>query len=585
MVKSVIMMPEKFDRYEIKSELGRGGMATVYHAFDPRFKRNVALKVLPREFLHDPTFKARFEREAQTIATLEHPAIVPVYDFGEDHGQPYLVMRLLPGGTLTNRLAIGALPFEEAIRIINRLAPALDEAHKQGIIHRDLKPDNILFDQRDAPFITDFGVVKLSGGGTITTQNVIVGTPAYISPEQARGDMIIDGRSDIYALGVILFQMLSGKLPFNATTPVGLVMKHITDPVPPILEIKPDLPPICNEIINRALAKEPNERFATTASLAAALSGTADPLPPPPSAQAPVRQGNQFDTHPPATPSQANRLSELTCPNCAAPLPANVAPNQATECNNCGSRFIMTAPEANETIHCPNCQTVNEDSLRYCTSCGQRLKVDCVRCHTQNRIDATHCFKCGTNLQSASERRRELQENRRRAQSERDQMLKEKKARQLEEKIDRLTGNLDRKSNQDFVIYQLSQIGDPAVQALVNTLLTDNSRNARFGAAKTLGLICASHKISTFNRARVTKALIKGLEDPEAPVRYYSAEALTKLDDKQAQKAVEPLGALLKDRDENVRKQAHASLEKIGGPRAQEILDKNKGFMGWLKGG
>ncbi|MBI5715884.1 MAG: serine/threonine protein kinase, partial [Chloroflexi bacterium] len=152
-------------RYEVKSELGRGGMATVYHAYDPRFKRDVAIKVLPREFLHDPSFRARFEREAQTIAALEHAAIVPVYDFGEQSGVPYFVMRLMPGGSLADHLKQkGSLTLPEVSRIFNRLAPALDHAHAKGVIHRDLKPGNILFDQNNDSYLSDFGIAKLTQG-------------------------------------------------------------------------------------------------------------------------------------------------------------------------------------------------------------------------------------------------------------------------------------------------------------------------------------------------------------------------------------------------------------------------------------
>ncbi len=206
------MTLSKFGRYEIKRELGRGGMASVYHAWDPRFMRDVALKVLPREFLHDPQFRARFEREARTIAQLEHAAIVPVYDFGEQDGQPYIVMRYMPGGSLAGRLAKGSLTLEQSAIILKRIARGLDKAHAQGIIHRDLKPDNILFDEDDNAYIADFGIAKLAETTTNLTQGII-GTPAYMSPEQARGSRTIDKRSDIYALGVILFEMLSGQRP------------------------------------------------------------------------------------------------------------------------------------------------------------------------------------------------------------------------------------------------------------------------------------------------------------------------------------------------------------------------------------
>jgi serine/threonine protein kinase len=160
--RTTTMTPQKIDRYEIKQELGRGGMATVFAAYDPRFQRTVALKVLPREFMHEPEFRKRFIREARTIAGLEHPAIVPVYDFGEENGQPYLVMRLMPGGSLADRLQNGPLPIEEAARILERLGSALDRAHSMGIIHRDMKPSNVLFDQYGDAYLADFGIVRVS---------------------------------------------------------------------------------------------------------------------------------------------------------------------------------------------------------------------------------------------------------------------------------------------------------------------------------------------------------------------------------------------------------------------------------------
>jgi len=265
------MIPSKIGRYEIKSELGRGGMATVYRAHDPSFKRDVALKVLPREFLHDPTFRARFVREAETIASLEHPAIVPVYDFGEEDGQPYLVMRLMTGGSLADRIKKGPLPITEAVAILQHLGPALDEAHSKGIIHRDLKPGNILFDQRGDPAIADFGIAKLAQASSNLSRSQIIGTPAYMSPEQATSDAEIDGRSDIYTLGAILFEMLTGKLPYEADTPIGMAIKHIQAPVPRILDTNPNLPPGCQTVIDRAMAKQRDERYAMASEMATAL--------------------------------------------------------------------------------------------------------------------------------------------------------------------------------------------------------------------------------------------------------------------------------------------------------------------------
>lgn len=259
---------ERIGRYEIRLEIGRGGMSTVYHAYDPRFKRDVAIKVLPREFLHDPLFRTRFEREAETIAALEHPAIVPVYDFGEDDGQLYLVMRYMAGGSLADRLEKGPYALPEIVMVLSRLAPALDKAHAMGVVHRDLKPGNILFDEDNNSFLTDFGIAKLAETSIgLTGTGSMVGTPAYMSPEQARGDSTTDGRSDIYSVGVILFEMLTGELPFQADTPMGVAVKHITDPVPRVLQLNPDLPPRCEAVIIRAMSKDVEGRFQTTSEL------------------------------------------------------------------------------------------------------------------------------------------------------------------------------------------------------------------------------------------------------------------------------------------------------------------------------
>ena len=270
------MTVQKIGRYEIKSELGRGGMATVYKAYDPRFEREVAVKVLPREMLHDEQFRVRFEREAKTIAALEHQAIVPVYDVGEEEGQPYFVMRYMTGGSLSDIIARGPMSLVAATKIIERMASALDDAHLKGIVHRDLKPGNILFDRSGDPYISDFGIAKITQSqSTTVTGGAIIGTPAYMSPEQAQGEKI-DGRSDVYALGVILFEMLSGIQPYQATTPMAIVVKHITDPIPHILDVNPRLPTPIETVIEKAMAKSPDDRFSSAGELYAALNAVAN---------------------------------------------------------------------------------------------------------------------------------------------------------------------------------------------------------------------------------------------------------------------------------------------------------------------
>ncbi len=270
------MTREIIGRYEIRSEIGQGGMAAVYLAYDPNFRRNVAIKLVSVNLQENLTFRERFQREAQLIAKIEHPAIVPVYDFGEQDHQPYLVMRYMPGGSLANKIKEGALTLAYASQIISQIAPALDAVHSQGIVHRDLKPANILFDGFGNPAISDFGIAHFTLATTDLTDSAIIGTPSYMSPEQVRGDRDLDGRSDLYALGVILFEMLTGGGPFRAPTPLSLAMKHLSEPIPSVRPVRPDLPREVDLILNKAMAKDREKRYASAAELALALRGISD---------------------------------------------------------------------------------------------------------------------------------------------------------------------------------------------------------------------------------------------------------------------------------------------------------------------
>jgi serine/threonine protein kinase len=254
-------------------------MATVYVAYDPHFDREVALKVLPPGLLQDPTFRERFEREARLIARLEHTAIVPVYDYGEDQHRPYLVMRLMTGGNLKDRLRDGPLPLDEVIIVTRRICAALDKAHANHIIHRDLKPGNILLDEDGAPYLADFGIARLVEA---TQTMTVIGTPQYMAPEQAHGRPL-DARTDVYQMGVVLFEMLTGRVPFDADTPAALLHQHAYAPIPSPRDFNTDLPPACERVIERALAKDPEERYPTAAALAAAVAGLAqaEPMAPP----------------------------------------------------------------------------------------------------------------------------------------------------------------------------------------------------------------------------------------------------------------------------------------------------------------
>lgn len=256
------MKLKNIGRYEIEAEIGIGGMGRVYRAIDPDNERWVAVKMLPQEYLNDLGFRSRFQEEARLVAALDHPAIVPVFEFGEWDGQPYLVMAYISHGSLAYRLTHGLLEMDKVERIFERLASALDYAHQKGIVHLDLKASNILFDEEGQSYLADFGVA-LQTGNTWQQNIAIGGTPAYMSPEQALHESHIDLRTDIYSLGVIVYEMLTGQLPFEGDTPVAILFKHIHATPPRLSEVRGDLPAVVDLILQRAMAKDPLERFSS----------------------------------------------------------------------------------------------------------------------------------------------------------------------------------------------------------------------------------------------------------------------------------------------------------------------------------
>jgi serine/threonine protein kinase len=252
--------------YRIINQVGQGGMATVYKAYQPSMDRNVAIKVLPRQLAESKEFATRFQQEARIIARLEHPHILPVFDYGESDGVTYFVMRYLEAGTLKSKMAAGPLSLNEIDRLFTQLAEALGYAHSHGVVHRDLKPANALIDEQGNLFLTDFGIAKLleSAAPHLTQTDAIMGTPAYISPEQARA-MPVDQRSDIYSLGIILYELVTGRVPFTADTPLAVILKQVSDPLPLPSMLKPDIPEPIERVILKALAKEPADRYPTAA--------------------------------------------------------------------------------------------------------------------------------------------------------------------------------------------------------------------------------------------------------------------------------------------------------------------------------
>jgi serine/threonine protein kinase len=258
--------------YRIIEQLGRGGMATVFKAYHANLDRYVAIKVLHPAFLEQDSFLARFEREAKVVAKLEHPHITPVYDFSEHKGNPYLVMKYVEGETLKARLKKTPLSPEEGVTIIQTIGDALAYAHRQGILHRDVKPSNVILADDGQIYLTDFGLARIASAGETTISNdMMIGTPQYISPEQAMGKRDMDAGTDIYSFGVLIYELVVGKVPFSSDTPFSIIHDHIYTPLPLPRAVNPNVPEVIERLLLKSLAKERADRFEDVDQMVAAF--------------------------------------------------------------------------------------------------------------------------------------------------------------------------------------------------------------------------------------------------------------------------------------------------------------------------
>lgn len=255
------------NRYEVITQIGCGGMATVYKARDSVLNRNVAIKVLREEFTTDEEFIKRFNVEAQAAASLTHPNIVSIYDVGNEGDLYYIVMELIQGKTLKEIITENVvLPWKWSVNIAIQIASALEMAHRNNIVHRDIKPHNIIITEDGIAKVTDFGIAKAVSNSTITAFGATIGSVHYFSPEHARGGYT-DAKSDLYSLGVVMYEMMTGRVPFDADTPVSIALKHMQeDPIPP-MEVNNTIPQVVNDIILKAMQKDPNLRYASATDL------------------------------------------------------------------------------------------------------------------------------------------------------------------------------------------------------------------------------------------------------------------------------------------------------------------------------
>ena len=257
-------------RYELQELVGSGGMSNVFRAHDRLLERSVAIKILHEQFGRDDDYVERFRREARSVAQLAHPNIVTVIDRGQEDGRQYIVFEYIEGDNLKALISDGGLPIDEALDYALQVAHALDFAHKRGLVHRDIKPQNVLLNDEGQAKVTDFGIARSLDVQGVTQTGTVLGTSDYIAPEQARGDQV-DQKTDIYSLGTVLYELLTGEVPYEGDNFVVVAMKHVNDPVPSVRDRRPDVPYRLDHLVRRAMAKEPDDRFASMEELVGEL--------------------------------------------------------------------------------------------------------------------------------------------------------------------------------------------------------------------------------------------------------------------------------------------------------------------------
>lgn len=528
---------QKIGEYLVVARLGQGGMAQVYKAYQPRLERYVAIKVLHAHLSADPDFVGRFEREAKACSTLQHPSIVRVFDFNAENETFYMTMQFVEGPSLKAELehrgqAEQAFTYQEIARIGAAYCDALHYAHQQNMVHRDIKPANLMLAADGQAIILDFGIARIMGETQYTMTGALIGSPAYMSPEQGQSAKV-DGRSDIYSLGVVLYEMVTGRPPFDEETPMATLIKHITVPVPKPTRFRVDVPPLLEEVILKALHKKPDLRYQNGAEMAAALRQALD-----------LPQNGSLLQDPILPLAKMQTFAELspTDPVFRPTRPVDPAKPKP-----------LTAP----FYKCKNCGASNDRDTKFCVQCGTQLKIVCPNCYWVNAPDSIYCDNCAHNLQQSIQRRSMWQNEEERWKDERKLALQKAE----EEGFRQQLQNLSDPEQHKLAIFSLKQRGEQAVDPLIQ-LLHSPDLNTRIGAIKALAAIGDN---------RAVPPLVSRLADSQPAVRYWAAEALWQL---RADTAVNAIGDQLQDENKKVQAHALQILKQFGTAEAQAVIKK-----------
>lgn len=534
---------QKIGEYLVVARLGQGGMAQVYKAYQPRLGRYVAIKILHAHLAEDPDFVNRFEREARACSTLQHSSVVRVFDFSHEEATYYMTLQLVQGVSLKSEMEHRAwigrpFTYQQVARVCAVYADALQYAHQQGMVHRDIKPANLMLTSDGQAMVLDFGIARIVGETQYTMTGALIGSPAYMSPEQGRSAKV-DGRSDIYSLGVVVYEMATGRLPFDEDTPMATLIQHITGSVPLPTSFRPDIPPAMEAVILKALQKKREDRFQSAADMASSL-----------------RQALGL-------PADDSLLREPLLPLASATAVEELSPTDPVFQGTGPITQAVKKPTASLFVVCKSCGTHNDKSTKFCFHCGTLLQIVCPRCYGVNTPEAVHCENCGTNLRQSIQAKNQWRSEEERWREERKRALAEAEAQSFRQQLQNLQDPKQHKN----AVFSLKQRGPKAVDPLLQ-LLHDENANTRLGAIKALVAIGDN---------RAVPPLVSCLTDPQPAVRYLTLEALGGF---KAHTAVEAMGDLLQDDNKQVREKAQQILKQFNTPEARAVL-KQKGKKWW----